>query len=736
MLKVQNLRKTYTIGDFVTKAVDDLSIEFRETEFVAILGPSGCGKTTLLNILGALDRPDSGEISLHGNSLTQFKNIELDRYRNNSLGFIFQTHNLIPHLSIVENVEMGMTLSGVGVKERRQRALELLEKVGLIEHLNKRPNQLSVGQSQRIAIARALANNPDIILADEPTGSVDSTTSHQIMQLISEVSKNKLVIMVTHDVELAEQYATRIVKLDDGKIIYDSNPYHSSDSDEISKELVLKKTAMSFTTSFISALKNLRTKIGRVLLTAIASSIGIIGIALILALSSGLSAEIDKFESETLGNYPINISSSTINLEKLRELGTQNLKRFPDEQEVIAFDSNIRALVMRPNIITEEYVNYVLDYYEKNEDKFSGLAIKPKMKYTILAEVDGSPGTYRTFYRDVGGNLDPVEQLTKRSTLLPSGTIFDSVYNVIGGEKPENVANPADKTFEIVLTVDHYNRINLGVLNLLGLNVENKQRIPFSEFIGRELYLIPGTGVPSPFVKDDAIKLRISGIVRVKEINSFTLFNNGIGFDQNLVEYIYNNYPEAVSSVDYINIYPVNFDAKAEIKEYLEAYNKNFPEGDPNIVEFSDDSAVFSTISQTVIDAVSIGLIAFTSISLVVSSLMIAIITYTSVIERTKEIGLMRALGARKKDVSRTFNSENIIIGLLSGLFGIGATLALTFPLNWILDHYAGVYNIAKVNPLHALLLIAISVFLAFIAGLIPSRMAANKDPVEALRVE
>lgn len=391
---------------------------------------------------------------------------------------------------------------------------------------------------------------------------------------------------------------------------------------------------------------------------------------------------------------------------------------------------------MRPNIITEEYVNYVLDYYEKNEDKFSGLAIKPKMKYTILAEVDGSPGTYRTFYRDVGGNLDPVEQLTKRSTLLPSGTIFDSVYNVIGGEKPENVANPADKTFEIVLTVDHYNRINLGVLNLLGLNVENKQRIPFSEFIGRELYLIPGTGVPSPFVKDDAIKLRISGIVRVKEINSFTLFNNGIGFDQNLVEYIYNNYPEAVSSVDYINIYPVNFDAKAEIKEYLEAYNKNFPEGDPNIVEFSDDSAVFSTISQTVIDAVSIGLIAFTSISLVVSSLMIAIITYTSVIERTKEIGLMRALGARKKDVSRTFNSENIIIGLLSGLFGIGATLALTFPLNWILDHYAGVYNIAKVNPLHALLLIAISVFLAFIAGLIPSRMAANKDPVEALRVE
>ena len=737
MLKVQNLKKTYTVGDFVTNAVDDLSIEFRQTEFVAILGPSGCGKSTLLNILGALDRPDSGEISLYGDSLTEFKDIELDRYRNNSLGFIFQTHNLVPHLSIVENVEMGLTLSGVSAKERKERARELLNKVGLIDHINKRPNQLSVGQSQRVAIARALANNPDIILADEPTGSVDSKTSRQIMDLIKEVAKEKLVIMVTHDVELAEEYATRIVRLYDGKIESDSNPYDSSKETDVSKDLVLKKTAMSFKASLISALKNLKTKVGRTLLTAFASSIGIIGIALILALSSGMNKLIDKFQTETLGNYPINVSSSSINLEKLRELSAGNLKRFPDTKEVIAFQSNIAALIMRPNNITPEYVQYVEDYYNAHPEQFCGLTIKNRMVYTIVVPKENEDGTitYIRYYTDGGGTLSQTAQLTRRATPLPDGPIFDSAYNVIGGTKPQS--DPENKHFDVLLTVDQYNRINLDLLKDLGFTeVENKERIPFDQFIGKTMYLNPGPYNASSFNPDNAIKLTISGIVRVKEINSFILFNSGIAFTSELTDYIQENHAQFVDKVDYINIYPVNFKAKEEIKKYLNAYNDRFPENDPAIVEFADDSAVFSAISKTVVDAVSIALIAFTSISLIVSSIMIGIITYTSVIERTKEIGLMRALGARKKDVSRTFNSENIVIGFAAGILGIIGTYILTFPLNAILDHYAQVHNIAQVDPLHALAMVAISTFLAFVSGLIPARMAANKDPVEALRVE
>ncbi|MGI6781335.1 MAG: ATP-binding cassette domain-containing protein [Acholeplasmataceae bacterium] len=737
MLKVKDLKKTFTVGDFVTNAVDGISIEFRQAEFVAILGPSGCGKTTFLNILGALDRPDSGEISLYGNSLTDFKNIELDRYRNHSLGFIFQTHNLIPHLSIIENVEMGMTLSGVDSKSRRKRALELLEKVGLSEHLHKKPNQLSVGQSQRIAIARALANNPDIILADEPTGSVDKKTSHQIMELIKEVAKDKLVIMVTHDIELAEEYATRIVRLDDGKMVSDSNPYDSDEQEEISKELVLKKTAMSLKTSFISALKNLKTKIGRALLTAFASSIGIVGIALILALSTGMNEEIDTFQSDTLGNYPIIISSTSINYEKLLELGSQKLERFPKEKEVIAYDSNIMAMITRPNVITEEYVTRLKNYHDNiAPEKFSGLTIKPRMSYTILTPVvDGNGNTtYIQYYRDNSSMTSQVDQFTRRSTLIPDGPVFDEVYNYIDGEKPK--ADPANKTFDIVITVDQYNRINLNILKLLGFDKKDKDRIPFDEFIGKELLYHPGPYNASTFNPDNAIKLRISGIVRVKKAISFALFNSGIGFTSDLVEYVREHYPETLTSIDYINIYAADFDAKEDIKNFLDEYNKPYPEGHPDIVVYADDSAVFSTISKTIIDAITIGLIAFTSISLVVSSIMIAVITYTSVIERTKEIGLMRALGARKKDVSRTFNSENIIIGLIAGIFGIFITYLLTIPLNAIIEHFSQIPDISKVKPLHALIMIGISIFLAFVAGLIPARMAANKDPVEALRIE
>lgn len=739
MLKVKNLKKTYTVGDFKTKAVDDLSIEFRQTEFVAILGPSGCGKTTLLNILGALDRPDSGEISLHGNSLTNFKNIELDMYRNNSLGFIFQTHNLVSHLSIIENVEMGMTLSGVGARERHERAKELLTKVGLLDHINKRPNQLSVGQSQRVAIARALANNPDIILADEPTGSVDSKTSHQIMELIREVSKDKLVIMVTHDVELAKQYATRIVRLNDGKIESDSHPYDSSKEEIVSKELVLKKTAMSFTTSFIGALKNLRMKLGRTILTAVASSIGIIGIALILALSTGMNNEVDKFQTETLGNFPITISEIVFDLEKLQGFTASDFEEFPESNQAIAYTSDIIASFTWRNQITTEYVDYVKGYFDNDgASKISGISYKNKMDFTILNPVNNPDNTttYNIFYSE-STTPSPSPMPGRPSilaNLLPDGDIFDDVYDVIAGNKP--TSDPQNKKFDVVLTVDQYNRIKLDVLEKLGFEVVNNDLIPFTELIGKTLHLHPGVYDADTFNVNDSITLTISGIVRIKEENTFTLFGDGIGYTSDLTSYLATNHPESVGTIEAITIYPVNFKAKEDVKVFLDKYNLQYEENDPANIRYSDDSQIITNISKTIIDSVSIGLIAFTSISLVVSSIMIAIITYTSVIERTKEIGLMRALGARKKDVSRTFNSENIIIGFAAGLFGIIITFILTFPLNAIISHYADVNNIAQVKLLHAIILIAISVFLAFIAGLIPSRIASNKDPVAALRVE
>ena len=738
MLKLTNLKKTYTVGDFVTNAVDGISIEFRQQEFVAILGPSGCGKTTLLNIIGALDRPDSGEISLYGNSLNEFSSKDLDMYRNHSLGFIFQTHNLVPHLSIVENVEMGMTLAGVGPKERRERALELLEQVGLIDHINKKPNQLSVGQSQRIAIARALANDPDIILADEPTGSVDSTTSIQIMNLLKEVAKDKLVIMVTHDTELADQYATRIIRLNDGHVIEDTNPYDSGEGDKVTKDLILNKTAMSFATSFLGALKNLKTKLGRTFLTAFASSIGIIGIALILALSQGMNREIDNFQRDTLGNYPLKVSYQYTNFEKIMDYRPDDLPTKPDIQEVIPYEPPSISGLMERNDITEDYVNYVKDYYNgEGKDNISALTIKYFMEYTILNKKEDADGTitYNKFYNE--NKTPPTMPLpvsNSSATLLPDGDMFDTVYDIVAGTRP--VHDPANKIFEVYLTVDEYNRIEMDILKGLGFDPELGKNIPYSEFIGRSLYLYPGTYDENNFDVNEAIELRISGIVRLKVPEGFTLFVKGIGYDSDLINYLRENHNDIFGVVDYIHIFPENFKQKDEVKAHLDLYNETNKDILDKPIVYVDDSILFSRLSKNIIDSISIVLIALTSVSLVVSSIMIAIITYTSVIERTKEIGLMRALGARKKDVSRTFNSENLIIGFASGVFGMLITFILTFPLNIIVHHYANVKNISQVSFIHVIALVAISTFLAFIAGLIPSRMAANKDPVDALRVE
>ena len=742
MLKITDLKKTYTVGDFVTKAVDGISIEFRQEEFVAILGPSGCGKTTLLNIVGALDRPDSGSISLHGNSLDEFSSRELDMYRNHSLGFIFQTHNLVQHLSIVENVELGMTLSGVGPKERHERAKELLEKVGLIDHINKRPNQLSVGQSQRVAIARALANNPDIILADEPTGSVDSKTSHQIMELIREVAKDKLVIMVTHDTELADQYATRIVRLNDGKVIDDSNPYQNVTTHGVTKDLILKKTAMSFATSFLGALKNLRTKLGRAFLTAFASSIGIIGVALILALSSGMNREVDNFQRDTLGNYPLKVSKYYTNFEKMMDYRPDNLTPKPDIEEVIPYEAPTQEMLIEENDITDHYVNYIKEYFEgEGASNISALTIKHYMEFTILSkkEVEGGTPTYTKFYSEKKtpspiSNTMPLRVSNYTATLLPEGDMFDKVYDIVSGQKP--VHDPDNKIFEVYLTVDEFNRIDLNLLNDLGFDAQLGTNIPYSDFIGKTLYLNPGTYDENNFNESDTIQLRISAIVRLKNPEGFTLLVKGIGYDLELVNYLKENYSDIFGVVDYIHIFPENFKQKDEVKVHLDLYNETYKDTLAKPINYVDESILFSRISKNVIDSISIVLIALTSVSLVVSSIMIAIITYTSVIERTKEIGLMRALGARKKDVSRIFTSENLIIGFAAGVFGMIITFIITFPINAIVNHYANVSNIAQVSIIHFIALVAVSTFLAFLAGLVPARMAANKDPVEALRVE
>jgi len=726
VLKIVDLKRTYISGKSVIKAVDNISIEFRKSEFVCILGPSGCGKTTLLNILGTLDKPNSGEVLLHGNSLSDFSDDDLDMYRNKALGFIFQTHNLIGHLNVLDNVQMAMKLGGVKRRHRRKKAKALLSQVGLVDHLRKKPNELSVGQRQRVAIARALSNNPDIILADEPTGSVDSKTSEQIMTLIKDIAKDKLVIMVTHDETIAEKYATRIIRLDDGKVISDSDPYDTSNSRQRKRDLKLKKTSMPFITSFTSALKNLKTKKGRSFLTALASSVGIIGISLTLALATGTNKAVDRFQSNVIAHYPINISSNFLSLDN------PNGSTTPD----INLDPGTTTIEKRQNNITSEYVDYIKAYQQEKPDNISGITIKPLMRYSLVSAKPDSEGVikYSSFYRETGGITSPSLQKTRTATLLPDGEIFDLVYDVLAGTKPETAHDPLNKTFGIVVSVDKFNYISSTARKELGLEFNDSDEISFDSIIGKTIYFNPGAYNSKTFNPDNAIKLVVTGVIRVKDNGIFTLFNRGFGYTSELVDYVKENYPDTVSNVDFIDIYPNGLKAKDDLKAYLNAYNDQFSsENHPLSIDFTDDSAAFSEISKDVINVISLGLLAFSAVSLLVSSMMIAIITYTSVVERTNEIGIMRALGARKKDVRLTFNSENIIIGIFAAALGVSISHALTYPLNIIVEHYAQIKNIAHVTLPHTILLLIISVTLAFIAGLVPSKVAANKKPVEAL---
>ena len=773
MLEIKHIKKSYKTGDFVQKALNDVSIQFRQNEFVAILGPSGSGKTTLLNVLGGLDHYDSGDLIINGKSTKNFKAADWDAYRNNSVGFIFQSYNLIGHISIQDNVEMALTLSNVKKKERRKRAREALKSVGLLEHAHKRPNQLSGGQMQRVAIARSLVNNPDIILADEPTGALDSNTSKQIMDLIQKIASDKLVIMVTHNQDLAYQYATRVIEVKDGKVVSDSNPLTKEEQEE--EQYKLKKTKMSFMEALYLSFNNIMTKKGRTLITAFASSIGIIGIALILSLSNGFDLQIDKFERGILSAMPIMISKQSMDLdeESLVQLTGEEQEKYPDKQTVIPKDNALESLVHQ-NKINDGYIDYIENI---SSDLVYGVSYTKMTALNVLTKHDGKVSVADT--QDISFSALPksLDENTPNAAM-------EAYYDILAGTLPQ-------KKEDIVLIVDASNRVNTEILQLLGFDTMDE--IPFDEIIGKTIkvalnddfyvkmgdYFVRNPDLQS--VYDNSITLTVSGILRMKEDFPSYVSSASLCYTDELLDEVIaaNNESEIVKaqqasdvnvltgmpfsdSTDntvsssstgmtitkdtvlgylgadqtpyMIYLFPKDFERKDELLKYLDAYNDD-KEDDDKVI-YMDQAELISSMSSSIMSAVTIVLIAFSSISLIVSSIMIGIITYISVLERTKEIGILRALGARKKDISRVFNAETFIIGITSGLIGIGIALILTIPTNKIIYNLTELENVAILNPLHALILILVSMTLTMIGGFIPARIAAKKDPVEALRTE
>lgn len=769
MLKLNKIRKSYKTGSFTQHALKGIDLEFRENEFVAILGPSGSGKTTLLNIIGGLDNYDKGDLIINGKSTKHFKTSEWDAYRNNSVGFIFQSYNLIPHISVLENVEIGLTLSGESSKVRRKKALELLKKVGLLEHCHKKPNQLSGGQMQRVAIARALANDPDIILADEPTGALDSKTSVQIMNLIKEIAKEKLVIMVTHNPELANEYATRIAYMKDGEVITDSNPIKKSDKDK--KGFSIKKTSMSFLTALKLSFNNIKTKKGRTALTAFASSIGIIGIALILSLSNGFNLKIDEFEQNSLAQSPIIISTQSMQMDEEminKMTGDNSLKKYPSKK-VIYVQDDMMDTMLHSNKITKDYI----DYLEKiDKSKISGYSYQKGTSINMIAK---SGEQYQLVNTSSGDAIS-----MQLWSLLPTNPneedgVIEKNYDVLAGSLDNDKPG-------LILQVNNRNQISASILKQLGF--DSKDEISFDDIMNKEIKIILNddyyqkvgdTFIPNQDYKKlyndkDSMGVKVTAIIRGKEGKEVVTNSSGLAYTNALVNYVIDNNKnseivKAQEEVDYnilthqkftddnmnnkdtmmgylgadvlpmmIYIYPKDFDTKDYITDYLDNYNENKDEDDT--VQYTDMAEMVSSLTGSIMDAITIVLISFSSISLIVSSIMIGIITYISVLERTKEIGILRALGARKKDIKRVFNAETFIIGIFSGLLGVLIAYILTIPTNIIIENLTELPNVAKLNILHSLILIVISMTLTIIGGAIPANIASKKDPVEALRTE
>lgn len=763
MLELKNIHKSYKTKTLNQHVLKGINLKFRENEFVAILGPSGSGKTTLLNIIGGLDRYDEGDLILKGKSTKNFKNKNWDSYRNKSVGFIFQSYNLISHMNVLNNVEMGMTLSGKKPKYRKSKAIELLEEVGLKEHIHKKPNQLSGGQMQRVAIARALANDPEIILADEPTGALDSKTSIQIMELIKKISKNKLVIMVTHNAELAEKYADRIIKMKDGVLEEDTNPV--TESEKINNEYKLNKTSMSIFTAIHLSLNNIRTKKGRTFLTAFASSIGIIGIALILSLSNGFSKQIKIFERSVADAMPVIITETKLSNETIKsEMSMdENENAFSDSKEIKVEEKSS----VQNNNLSSEY----LEYLEKMPtDYLSSVNIDYSLKYGMnIIKKDDNKYSSATSEEKELFNLLPSKGFNDNSITK----LITDYYDILQGRLPENKN-------EIILEINDDNTVDKEVYSLLGLNKDN---ISFDEILNKEIKIILNDDFykkqdnyfafknidEKMYNNENNLTLKIVGIMRVKkEKSNVTSSGTNLYYTNELKNYIieknsnseivkkqkdsnYNVltgenfendtaknqmllYFGAPKSPTTIYLYPKDFDTTSNLIDYLNKYNNDKKEEDK--VTYLNQAELIDETTNGIMNGITIVLVAFSSISLIVSSIMLGIITYISVLERTKEIGVLRSLGARKKDIRRVFNAETLIIGMISGLLGILIAYLLTLPINSILFEATTLENIAVLNPIHAVMLIAISMLLTLIGGAIPSNIASKKDPVNALRTE
>lgn len=795
MLELRNISKTYRVGGVETIALDNISVQFRKKEFVAILGTSGSGKTTCLNIIGGLDHADRGEVIISGRKTKDFKESDWDAYRNSAIGFVFQNYNLIPHLSIVENVELGMTLGGVPSEERKKRSLMLLEQVGLKGHLHKKPEQLSGGEMQRVAIARALANDPEILLCDEPTGALDTKTSSQIMDLIRQVAGDRLVVMVTHNLEVAQKYAGRLIGFQDGKIVSDSNPFQEASAPD---RFSLKKTNMNFPIALKLSYNNIKSKKGRAFLTAFASSIGIIGIAVILSLSSGFQKQIDSFQSDAMTEYPIIISQSPMSVERNRFTAMQSGMRgraLREPEPVISDDvflvDTSADRTTHTNVISTEFLAYLNAI---DPDICRSISLTRTTALNLVREADegavlvtlgaselpsggtagrGMPGPANpammssltslgqsSFPKDLGKEETPYVQRN---------------YDLLAGEYP-------GETTDLVLVVDEGNQLDENVLKNLGFETSGATSIPFDHLVGTEYSLIhnndyyyktvmgtylPGRDYQAMADADRSITLRIAGIVRQKAGVNVALLEPGIAYSDALVDKIIEAATDSdivkaqmVSDRNVMNmtvltesqktaflaylggsglpstimLYPESFEDKEQVVAYLDAYNAGRAEDDQ--ILHTDLAESISQMTGGIINGITIVLLAFAAISLIVSLIMISIITYTSVLERTKEIGVLRSLGARKKDIARVFDAETCILGLLSGLMGVLAAWLITIPMNRILFRLTELKNIASLQLPHVLILIAVSTLLAMLGGHIPARMGSKKDPVEALRSE
>ena len=825
MLELKKINKIYATEEIKVMALTNVDIKFRESEFVSILGTSGSGKTTLLNIIGGLDDYTDGDLIINGKSTKEYTDYDWDLYRNHSVGFVFQSYNLIPHQTALANVELALTLSGVNKTQRRKRAIDVLKKVGLGDQLYKKPNQMSGGQTQRIAIARALINNPDILLADEPTGALDTETSVQIMDLLKEISNDRLVVMVTHNPDLAEKYSTRIVKLSDGKIIDDSNPYDGEEKKKNNVKTKTKKNFMSFKTALSLSLNNLATKKGRTILTSFAGAIGIIGIALVLSISNGVNEYINNVEEDTLSSYPLTIESQKIDAASLMESFRDSAKVEENTKEKTIVTNNIMGNMI--SIMTKEIESNDLKsfktYLENNEDEINKYANAVQYSYNLnlqiykndLAKVEKlNPNNIMALFGVEMNEMYAGMANNVFSELIDNEKLIEEQYEVLAGKLPKSYD-------EVVLIVDKNNMISDYTAYSLGLKDKKElQKVmqdimtgnesefsqnsySYNELLKLSFKVLLNTDYykkindvwvnmehDEVYVKEklrDALEIKVVGIVKLNDssVLSSTTSYGGIGYTHDLTEYVINRINESkiakaqrnnanvnvftgqefgIGSMTYgdipyvstyegnllslgivdlespsiINIYPKDFHSKDELKKIIDSYNEEKTEAglDNEVISYTDYVGLLMESVTTIVDVISYVLIAFVSVSLVVSSIMIGIITYISVLERTKEIGILRSIGASKKDISRVFNAETFIVGTFAGLIGVGVTFLLNIPINIIIDNLAGIKGIASLPIVGAIILVIISMTLTIIAGLIPSRMASKKDPVEALRSE